>query len=300
MRAATLTAFRRGAVDLRPIYAYNVEYARRSVAHAHAHGLDAYRLSSDVFPLIDVAPDGRALVPDLSAARAAIARLGVHVSNHPSQFVVLSSPKEEVVQNSLVLLDHVGWTMDALGATGSITVHGGGVYGERAAAGARLAENLGRVSPAARRLMALENDERSWTVPELLAATRGAVPIVFDNLHWEANPRSASYDEEIDAALASWPEGRLPELHYSEQAPGEVRGKHADFITGEKLLDFLRDLSGRPRGREAVVIVEAKKKDLAILRAVDELGHRARDELSALVPSLARAAERRDHPSPAV
>lgn len=289
MRTATLTRYRNGGVDLAGIYAYNVEYARRSIAYAAAHGLDAYRLSSDVFPLIDVAPDGRALVPDLSGARAAIARHRIHVSNHPSQFVVLSSPNEDVVKNALGVLDHVGWTMDGLGATGSITVHGGGVYGDRAAAGARLAANLPRTSPAARRLMALENDEHSWTVPELYDATKGAVPIVFNNLHWEANARSAPYAEEIDAALRSWPEGRLPELHYSEQSPGEVRGKHADFITGRKLLDFLRDLSARPRGREAVVIVEAKKKDLAIARAVGELGPRARAELFALVPSLARA-----------
>ncbi len=289
MRAAQLGRYDRGLVDLGPIYEYNVEYARRSVEFAAEHGLLVYRLSSDIFPLLDYAPRARALAPPLDRLRRALRTTGVHASNHPSQFVVLSSPNEGVVRRSLRVLDDAGWVMSGAGATGSITLHGGGVYDDRAAAGARLANNLTRMTPASRRRLALENDEKCWTVGDLLEATSGRVPIVFDRLHWEVNPRSDSYEAELGAALGSWPARRIPELHYSEQAQGKARGTHADFVSGRPLLEFLGEVAEAARGREVAVVVEAKKKDLAIARAIGELGGRAYQRLLGLVPDLGRA-----------
>jgi UV DNA damage endonuclease len=179
--------------------------------------------------------------------------------------------------------------MERMGATGSITIHGGGVYGDRAAAGQRIEQNLRKVSKSARRLLVLENDEHSWTVPELLEATHGRLPIVFDKLHFQANPRSASYESELSGALATWPRDRSPEFHYSEQSAGGPRGAHAAYISGSGLLEFLEEIHEAAKGRELVVIVEAKRKDLAIARAFGELEGRARRRLLTLVPDLVRA-----------
>jgi UV DNA damage endonuclease len=211
------------------------------------------------------------------------------VSNHPGQFVLLSTPHEHMLANGLGLLRETGWTMERIGATGSITIHGGGVYGDRAAAGLRIRQNLRRVPRSARRLLVLENDEHSWTVPELLEATEGRVPIVFDKLHFQANARSASYETELSGALATWPADRLPEFHYSEQSASGPRGAHAAYISGAGLLEFLEEITESARGRELVVIVEAKRKDLAIARALGELEGKARRRLLTLVPDLTRA-----------
>jgi UV DNA damage endonuclease len=289
MRAAQLGRWRRGLVDLAPIYAYNAAYARRSIEYAARHGLMAFRLSSDMFPMLDCDAELRALVPSLAPLRAAITRLGVHVSNHPGQFVQLATPHAHVLDNAMGVLRDAGWIMRRVGAGGSITIHGGGVYDDRAAAGARLEASLRRAPPDARRLLALENDERCWTVPELLDATGGRVPIVFDKLHWQANPRSARYEDELAGAYATWPPERVPEFHYSEQAPGKARGSHAEHVTGRGLLRFLEEIAEVARGRDVAVIVEAKRKDLAIASAVGELHGRARRRLLALVPDLARA-----------
>jgi len=289
MRAAQLGRWRRGLVDLAPIYAYNLDYARRSVEYAAAHGLMAYRLSSDVFPLLDVDVRLRRLVPPLAPLREAVRRTGVHVSTHPGQFTVLSTPHPHMLENTLGVLRDAGWVMQRVGATGSITVHGGGVYGDRAGAAARLVANLRRVTPAARRRLVLENDEHGWTVPELLDATGGRVPIVFDKLHWQANPRSAPYEVELGEALATWPADRIPEVHYSEQAEGKPRGAHAAYVTGEGLLVFLEEVAEAAKGRDVSVIVEAKRKDLAIARAIGELGVASYRRLLTLVPELRRA-----------
>jgi UV DNA damage endonuclease len=289
MRTAQRTRWQRGLVELGPIYAYNVRYAERSIAYAVQHGLMAFRISTDLFPLLDCDRGLRRLVPPLTKLRADIARAGMHVSNHPGQFVLLSTPHDSALNNALGVLRDTGWTMQRIGASGSITIHGGGVYGERTAAGQRFMRNLKRVPAAARRLLALENDEHSWTVPELLAFSDGDVPIVFDKLHWQANPRSARFATELEGALATWPKERIPEFHYSEQAPNGPRGAHAAYISGAGLLTFLEELNEAARGREVAVIVEAKRKDLAIARAVGELRGRDRKRLLTLVPDLSRA-----------
>jgi UV DNA damage endonuclease len=97
-------------------------------------------------------------------------------------------------------------------------------------------------------------------------------------------------EDELEKALATWPANRLPELHYSEQAEGKTRGAHADWITGKGLLRFLEEVDGAT-DRECVVVIEAKKKDLAIARAVAELRGRQRTRLFELVPRLAEADE---------
>lgn len=288
MRAAQLGRFQRGLVDLPPIYRNNVRYAEQAIACGARHGLAAFRLSTDIFPLIDVTPDNRKHVPRLSRLRSIIADNDVHISNHPGQFVVLSSTSEKILANSTNVLRDTAWTMARIGATGSVTIHGGGVYGDRPRTAQTLAANVRALSPAIRKYLAFENDEYSWTVPELLDATEGAVPIVFDKLHWQANERSAPYAEELGRALATWPEGRLPELHYSEQAKDRPRGAHADWITGKGLLRFLEELDDAT-DRDCVVVIEAKKKDLSIARAVAQLRGRDRARLVELVPRLGQA-----------
>gem|GEM_PF-3149527 len=289
MRGALLSRYDKGLVELAPIYAYNMAYAERSVRYSLEHGLAAFRISSDTFPLLDYAKDARDLVPSAKSLRALVQSSGIHVSSHPSQFIVLSSAEARVVDASRRALEAEAWMMKRIGATGSITFHGGGIYGDRRSAGARLAANIELLPKNVRTRIALENDERMWTTPELAEATHGAVPIVFDVLHWAANERSIACEDELRMALASWPTGRIAELHYSEQAEGKVRGAHSEWITGKGLLRFARQVVRVAKGREVTIIVEAKKKDLAIARALDELDARGRRELVDIFPDLARA-----------
>ncbi|WP_437307355.1 hypothetical protein [Sorangium sp. So ce388] len=299
LKTAQLGRYLKGLVDLTPIYRYNAEYVRRSLLHSAGLGLTTHRISSDLFPLLDIAPGARMLVPDLRSARRAAERGDVHLSNHPSQFVVLSSPREEVLLNSLAVMNDQGWVMDLLGAQGSITLHGGGVHGDRESTAVRLRHGIARLALPALQRLALENDERCWTVPELIEATGGEVPIVFDCLHWAANPRRAPYEVELGMALRSWPADRLPELHYSEQWEGKPAGAHAEHVTGRGLLRFCEEVEEASGGREVAALVEAKRKDLAIARALGELNRRQRARIEALVPGLAAVSlERRASSAP--
>jgi UV DNA damage endonuclease len=74
----------------------------------------------------------------------------LRISMHPDQFVVLNSPKPEIVQNSIAELAYQCAVMDVmqLDATAKLQIHGGGVYGDKPAALERYIQNL---CPAARK-----------------------------------------------------------------------------------------------------------------------------------------------------
>ncbi|MEM1897718.1 MAG: hypothetical protein QXD36_01235, partial [Sulfolobales archaeon] len=58
---------------------------------------------------------------------------GIRITMHPGQFVVLNSPREDVVRRSLKELSYHMWVLDTMGLSGEsiIVVHVGGVYGNK-------------------------------------------------------------------------------------------------------------------------------------------------------------------------
>jgi UV DNA damage endonuclease len=211
-------------------------------------------------------------------------RLDVRLSLHPSQYIVLNAADDEVARKSMLDLDVQARLLDALeqGAEGVVVLHVGGVYGDRQASLERFAANFARLSEPARRRLVIENDEFSYTVEDCLRLNeRIGVPVVFDHQHHRLNAGGLGAVEAARAALGTWPAGVVPKMHFSSpRLDGrEVkRGKnvkieapllrqHADYVdpfTFADLLDELRDLAFD-------VMLEAKAKDLALLKLRDDL-----------------------------
>jgi UV DNA damage endonuclease len=142
-----------------------------------------------------------------------------------------------------------------------IVLHLGGAYDDRPAAVDRFVEAL-RPEAGVGRYLALENDERIWTVEEIVGAARAlGVPAIVDNLHHGLNPGGLSLGEALDLALPTWEaRGTRPKVHLSSQDPTKRPGAHAHSIEAEDWAAFLDALGGR----ETDVMVEAKGKELAL------------------------------------
>ena len=112
------------------------------------------------------------------------------------------------------------------------------------------------------RRIGLENDDRVYTVEDLLpVARRAGVPLVYDVHHHRCNPDALSCDEALAAAAATWG-GREPWVHLSSPRGGWRAANprmHADFIAA-------RDVPPSWIGRRMTVDVEAKAKERAVLR----------------------------------
>jgi UV DNA damage endonuclease len=199
---------------------------------------------------------------DLRHLGALARSLGVRLSMHPGQFINPGSPNPETAERSIDELRYTASVFDLMGNEDAVIVlHLGGAYDDRTAAVDRFVEAL-RPEEGVRRYLALENDERIWTVEEIVGAARTlGLPAIVDNLHHGLNPGGLSLGEALDLALPTWEaRGVRPKVHLSSQDPTKRPGAHAHAIEPEDWAAFLDALGGR----DTDVMVEAKGKELAL------------------------------------
>ena len=229
-------------------------------------GVDLFRIghtlipfaSHPLFPYDWVEEHG----DDLRELGALARSLGIRLSMHPGQFINPGSPNGETAQRSLEELRYVTRVFDLLGNEDAVVVlHLGGAFDDKPAAISRFVEALGPESGMLRYL-ALENDERIWTIEEICTASnRLGIPAVLDAFHHSINPGNLSLGEALDLALPTWERrGVRPKVHLSSQDPTKRPGAHAHSIEREDFAAFLDALGGR----ETDVMVEAKGKELAL------------------------------------
>ncbi|MDP8901994.1 MAG: UV DNA damage repair endonuclease UvsE [Actinomycetota bacterium] len=199
---------------------------------------------------------------DLRGMGALARSLGVRLSMHPGQFINPGSPNPETARRSIDELLYATRVFDLMGLDDAVVVlHLGGAYDDRPAAVARFVEAL-RAQEDILRYLALENDERVWTVGEIVGAARAlGIAAILDNLHHALNPGGLSLAGALDLALPTWEaRGVRPKVHLSSQDPTKRPGAHAHSIEAEDWAAFLDALGGR----ETDVMVEAKGKELAL------------------------------------
>ncbi len=271
--------------------------------HLERIDVRVYRLSSQTIPYgthPDLpAFDFRRQLDDAAAGietLAARARaLGLRLSTHPGQYTVLNALDPAIVELALAEVEANSALLDRLdaGPEGTVVVHVGGEYGNRAAALDRWVIAWERLSDGARARLALENDERSFSTHDVLALhARTGVRVVLDVHHHRIHPLSAAMPirDALAAAFATWPAGVRPKVHLSSARTMLEAGasskpsfpplrNHADLVLPWDL-EALVTAAPAP----VDVLLEAKAKDLALLEL--------RRTLSATRPDLAAAEER--------
>jgi UV DNA damage endonuclease len=255
----------------------NVAALAAAIRHCDALGIGAFRISSGILPLVTHPAGGYALETlDDGALVAAFREAGrlagerrIRLSFHPDQFVVLNSEREGVVASAVTELDTQGRLAELVGAD-AICLHGGGAAAGKTAALERLARGIERLSSAARRRLALENDDRTFTVRDLLPLSRDlGVPIVYDVHHHRCNPDGLSAEEATALAAATWGE-REPWAHIASPRDGWGAPNprpHAALVDPA-------DFPERWLGHTMTVDVEAKDKERAVLALRRSLAER--------------------------
>lgn len=261
---------------LSEICAHNTRSLLHALETVHRLGIGAFRIMSPLFPrmthplvgysLADL-PAGEAISSSLEKIRLFARSHDIRLSFHPDQFVVLTSPRQEVVENSIRELAYQGWLAELVGAD-VINIHGGGVYGDKDGALQRLAAVFPCLPDNVRSRLTLENDDVSYTVRDLLpVCERLSIPLVYDVHHHRCNPDGLTAEEATALAEETWSAGREQYCHVSSPKSGWGNGNpkpHADYIDRADLPECWLQ-------REMTVDVEAKAKELAVARLMGEL-----------------------------
>lgn len=251
---------------------HNARALADAIAWCGAHGVGAFRVMSQILPLythpeVGWSLDGKA---GLRAALKRVRQPGVRLSFHPDQFVVPGSVSAKTVAASLAELEYMGEVAELIGAE-QMTIHGGGAQGGKPVALDRLARGLAQLSPRARSRVVLENDDRVYTVEDLLPlCERLGIPLVYDVHHHRCNPDRLGVERATELAAATWGT-REPWAHLSSPArgwKGSDPRPHADYIA-------LADFPAAWRERTMTVDIEAKAKELAVMRLQKALARKA-------------------------
>lgn len=213
--------------------------------------------------------------PLLRALGTQIRAHGLRVSMHPGQYTVLNSQHAAVVAAAIADLTASCRVLDgmALDPAHKIVIHGGAGQPDRAVALARLEAIWPSVPEHVRTRLVLENDDRTFSVADLLPVCRQlAIPLVFDWLHHHAFPgpwahRSVA-DIMADVAQTWRPRDGRPKVHFSSQDPDKRPGAHAYWLDPHEFLAFREAMS--PVAVD--VMAECKGKDLAVIRLRRDLG----------------------------
>jgi UV DNA damage endonuclease len=277
----------------------SLEYLSGILDYLDDHGIGMYRMATALAPY--------ASHPELAHFRAQpqeaaeeLARVGrrardldVRLSTHPGQYTVLNSEEERIQRLAVEELEVQAELLDGmgLGPEAVIVLHVGGMAGGRQAAADRFVRGFEMLSGAARQRLVVENDDRAFALCDVLALSgRIGRPVVWDVLHHHCHdPDDVPDREALELALATWPPGVTPKIHYSTPKTAVEERKrrvgrrtertlvlpqlraHADLIDPIAFEHFVTETA---RELEFDVMLEAKAKDLALLRLREQLAAR--------------------------
>lgn len=248
----------------------NVADLEKIIDWNEQNGIKMYRMSSDMMPWateyqFTQLKDWNEIAIILKRCGEKATQYGQRLSFHPGPFNVLVSPKEAVVQNTINDLEVHGRLMDALGLSktpyNKINIHCNGVYGDKKSAMDRFIDNFKLLSDSVKSRLTIENDDKAsmYSVKDLMYIHNAIkIPIVFDYHHHTFNTGNLSEQDALELAMSTWPKGITPAVHYSESKMGSKPQAHSDFV--ERIPETY--------GNVVDIMVEAKQKDLAILKFI--------------------------------
>lgn len=255
----------------------NAESLQAALQFCADNGIGCFRINSQILPIkthaecgynVSELPDGAEIVRRFKVCGEFARDRDIRTCFHPDQFVVLNSPRPDVVNRSIAELEYQCEVAEWVGAD-VVNIHGGGGYGDKPDALDRFARNLNRLSDRARSRLTVENDDTTYTPSDLLPMCGAeGIPLVYDVHHHRCNQDHLSVEDATEQALATW--NRMPMFHISspiEGWKGPKPRRHHNFIN-------VADFPECWRGLNLTIEVEAKAKEVAVLKLKKQLAER--------------------------
>jgi UV DNA damage endonuclease len=285
-----------------PHLSVSLAYLRDLFDYLHQHEIGLYRLAGQLAPYLThpALPQFHHQIEECATELAALGDMArqyqLRLTLHPAFYVQLNSPDPEQVARAQSELCSAAALLDGfgLGKEAIIVIHVGSAFGDARAGRTRFVTNYQSLPSAVRARLALENDDRTYDISDLhWIHKRTGVRLVFDVLHHRChNPTHLPLIEALGLALASWPAGEQPKIHFSNPRTelrrsirrGAVHlqlplpNQHSDFIHPFEFIDFMQ--AARAALLPAFdIMLEAKAKELALIRL--------RQQLALYAPKLA-------------
>jgi UV DNA damage endonuclease len=192
----------------------------------------------------------------------------MRISMHPDQFVLINSLKKDVTQRSIRELEYHCNVLDAmkLDDSAKVQIHIGGVYGNKKESIMRFIANYQRLPKMIKNRLAIENDERLYSLKDcLIISEKVDMPVILDTFHHRCHNNRETLREAIVRVQKRWQKkDGIPMVDYSSQKRGARIGSHTEQIDISLFQQFLEEA----KGFNFDIMLEIKDKERSALKAI--------------------------------
>lgn len=200
----------------------------------------------------------------------------LRVDMHPSAYVVLNSVSKNVVNSTINILKIYQKMYMYMGIDSKLILHVGSKTDGKEKGLKRFIENFNLLDGDTKKLIAIENDDKSYTALDVLNLCKKLnSSMVLDYHHYKLNNDGEKIEDYIEDIFSTWND--IPKIHFSSPKNSKDKRSHNDYINSEDFIEFIEKI--KFVNRDFDVMIEAKKKDEALFRLIRELKYKTDYEI---------------------
>lgn len=259
-------------IKLNKIIMSNFNNLESILKYSIAHEIYFYRLTSNLIPLLthnDVDINLKKYAIEFKHIGKFIKANEMRVDTHPDQFCILNSVREEVIVNSISMLQAHYDIFQLLDIEPRTVIHVGSSVGGKKEAIERFKNTFGKLSTELQKMIMLENDDKTFTVKDTLELCEGLkIPMVLDYHHHICNSGGDDIELYINRIIKTW-NGGIPKMHFSSPKNDKDLRAHNDYIDPTSFIAFIQKIKNIHCDID--IMLEAKMKDLALFKLMSDI-----------------------------
>lgn len=260
---------------LEDIILSNLKTLNKVIDYNIKNKINFYRITHNLFPLAtieDIDFDYFIFQDICQRIGNKIKKYNIRIDAHPDHFCVLSTTKEEVLENSIRIIKHHYDIFKMLDISGKIVLHIGSKMPSKEEATNRFIHNFNNLDDSLKKLIILENDDHLYTVTEtLIICEKLNIPMVLDYHHFKCyHDRNEKLESLLPRIIATWKNEILPpKMHFSSPKNKKEKRTHHFYLDYHSFLQFINIL--KKQKLDIDIMLESKGKDEALFKLLRQL-----------------------------
>ena len=278
-KTTTLTYYKRlnskeQITKLDKIINENLDNLLELIIYNIKNNIHFFRMTSKLIPLIDLYDiDIDKYNEKFKKIGDLINKYNMRVDIHVDEYCVLNSINENVVLNSIKILNNLKIIMDKFNIKYNMIMHIGSKTNGINNSIKRFINNYNLLDDDIKKLIILENDDKNYNVFRTLKLCEKLdIPMCLDIHHHNCNKCSKNIDYYLERIYKTY-RNCIPKMHFSSPKNKKEKRTHNDYINSEEFMGFINIL--KKYNKDTDIMLEAKEKDLALIKLVNELKYKS-------------------------
>ena len=251
----------------------NLKSLKEIIIYNIKNNIHFFRITAKLIPLMDI------VNIDLNKYKNEFLEIGnlinknnMRVDVHADEFCVLNSINENVVLNSIKILNNLKISMDMFNVPYNIIIHIGSKVNGVKESIKRFKNNFNLLNEDLKEKLIIENDDKNFNVYQSLKLCEDLnIPMCLDIHHHYCNKCTKNIAFYLPRILNTF-KNNIPKMHYSSPKSKKEFRTHNEYINSEEFILFVNLL--KEYNKDVDIMLEAKGKDLALVKLIYELKYK--------------------------